>query len=618
MDPANTGASNDPSRTGVRVLVADDSPSLRLVVRITTESQGWTILEATNGTEALAVARTQLPDLVLLDLDFGDDGPDGLVVLTALRADPATAAIPVVVLTASADPAHEARANAIGVALFLNKPFGPIDLIAALRRVLGPEVPTAPLGLHLVQTGALTPGQLERALEEQSGRDNPVPLGQLLVERRAISEPELARALAAQRERAVAAQRRSRVVIVDDHRAVRDGLRALIGGDQRFDVVGDAGSASEAIATVRSKAPDLIVLDNEMPERLGTDAIRELRDAAPGAHIVMYTMSPSIGPQAAARGASAVVPKGDEALLLRMLRSLADTQPNTIGATTATPSTGPRARLDRASRRWPWRELAGVAIAVVAYALGFLVLEPVLGASAAVLSVATVAAAAAMLGPEVGVITAIATSLATDVLWPATGHRAGEAILEVGGNGFGALMLLFLGAGVGAMRSVLSRSRRVEALLGHALLGHLDPTAVISAASLIVDAQAAVLFRVSADRSELRPIATAGFEAPALLAIDAIAGAARSLREMRPVIADEADGLAAVGARSAALVPVHAGLAGLGLLVLLHERAGRFRRTEPQVLQALGIAVTRALETSGPQAAAADAAPATMGSRSGR
>jgi len=592
----------DKERARVRVLVADDSASLRTVVRITTESQGWTILEATNGTDALDVARVQLPDLVLLDLDFGDDGPDGLAVLTALRAEPATAAIPVVILTASSDPGHEARANAIGVALFLNKPFGPIDLIAALRRVLGASVPAAPLGLHLVQTGALTPGQLERALEEQEGREAPMPLGQLLVERRAISEPELARALAAQRERAAAAELRRRVLVVDDHRVVRDGLRALIGAERRFDVVGDAASAADAIALARSKQPDLIVLDHEMPGRTGLDAIPDLRAAASAAHVVMYTMSPNIGTAAAARGASAVVPKGDEALLLKTLRSLADTQPDPIRAVAAAAVSGRRARLMRTSRRLPWRQITGVAIAVAAYAVGFLIVEPAVGASAAVLSVATVAAAAAMLGPEAGVITAIATFLATTVLWPATGHVPGEAVLQVGGNGLGALMLLFLGAGVGAMRSIASRTRRVESLLGHALLGHLDPAAAIGAASLIVDADAAVLFRVSADRSELRPIATFGIEAPALLALDAIAGAARALREMRPVIADDAHGFAAVGARSAALIPVHAGHAGLGLLVLLHERADRFGRTEPQVLQALGIAVARALEISGPQA----------------
>jgi CheY-like chemotaxis protein len=406
-------------------------------------------------------------------------------------------------------------------------------------------------------------------------------------------------------------------VIVDDHRAIRDGLRVLIGSDPRFDVVGDAASASDAIAIVRAKTPELVVLDHEMPGRLGMDAIPDLREAAPSAHIVVYTMTPSIGPEAAARGASAVVPKGDEALLLRTLRGLADTQPDPTGVATAMGADGPRARIGRTSRRWPWRQVAGVAIAVAAYAVGFLIVEPVVGPSAAVLSVVTVAAAGAMLGPELGVITAIATYLATTVLWSTTGHFSGEAILEVGGNGLGALMLLFLGAGVGAMRNVLSRSRRVEAVLGHVLLGHLDPAGVVGAATLIVEAQAAVLFRVSADRSELRPITATGIDAPPLLATDAIAGAARALREMRPVIADDAHGLAAVGARSAALVPVHTSHTGLNLLVLLDARADRFGRTEPQVLQALGIAVTRALDTVGTHAAA-EAVPATIGTRTGQ
>jgi CheY-like chemotaxis protein len=601
MDQSGTRMPGATSRTSARVLIADDSPSLRTVVRVTIESQGWTILEATNGTEALALARAQLPDLLLLDLDFADDGLEGLEVLTALRADPATAAMPVVVLTASSDPAHEARANAIGVALFLNKPFGPIDLIAALRRVLGFEVPGAPLGLHLVQTGAITPGQLQRALEEQGSRDAPVPLGQLLVERRAISEPELARALASQRERAAAAALRGRVLVVDDNQVVREGLRALIGAERRFDVVGDAGSATDAIALARTKEPDLVVLDHEMPGRTGLDAIADLRAAAPAAHIVMYTMSPNIGPKAAARGASAVVPKGDEALLLATLRRLADTQPERVAPPLGAPDTGPRARLTRASRRRPWRQVGGVAIAVAAYAVGFLIVEPAVGASAAVLSVVTVAAAGAALGPELGVVTAIATYAATEVLWSVTGHQPGEAILQIGGNGLGAIALLFLGAGVGAMRLVLSRSRRAEALLGHALIGRLDPAAAVDMARVVLDAQAAVLFRVSADRSELRSVAAAGFDAPPLLALDALADAARALREMQPAIVDDAARLAAVGARSAALVPLHTGVAGLGLLVLLDARDGRFGRTEPRVLEALGIAAARALDAAGSQ-----------------
>ena len=86
---------------------------------------------------------------------------------------------------------------------------------------------------------------------------------------------------------------------------------------------------------------------------------------------------------------------------------------------------------------------------------------------------------------------------------------------------------------------------------------------------------------------------------------------------MRPVVVDDAAGLAALGARSAALVAVHAGHAGMGLLALLDGRAGRFARTDPQLLQALGIAVARALESATPQTAA-DAVPAPIGSRAGR
>jgi len=97
----------------------------------------------------------------------------------------------------------------------------------------------------------------------------------------------------------------------------------------------------------------------------------------------------------------------------------------------------------------------------------------------------------------------------------------------------------------------------------------------------------------------------------------AIAGADRALREMRPVVVDDAAGLATLGARSAALVAVRADHAGLGLLALLDGRAGRFTRTDPQLLQALGIAVARALESTATQAAT-DAVPAPIGSRTGR
>src|SRR5678815_4557955 len=81
------------------LLVADDLVPIRQMVRITLSTQGWTILEAKNGTEALEVARTQKPSLILLDVDMGP-GPNGFEVCKTLKADAATKDIPVVMLTA--------------------------------------------------------------------------------------------------------------------------------------------------------------------------------------------------------------------------------------------------------------------------------------------------------------------------------------------------------------------------------------------------------------------------------------------------------------------------------------------------------------------------------------
>lgn len=469
--------------TVVRVLVADDSAALRTVVRITIESQGWTILEATSGPEALAIARRERPDLVLLDLDFGDDGPDGLDVLAALRSDPLTSAIPVVVLTASPEPAHEARANAIGAALFLSKPFGPIDLIAALRRVLSARLADAPLGLHLVQAGAITPSQLQRALDEQEGRE--VPLGRLLVERLTISEPELETALAAQRERGAS-----------DRRGLAD-------------------------AQADPPAP------------------LEARSA-------------------------------------------------------------PAARIRRGWSAFPRRELAGVLLSVGLYIASYLILEPALGAAAAVFSMVTVAMAGALLGPTVGVVGAILTALVTTVLWDLTDHEPGEAILSIGGNGIGALMLLILGAGIGMLRVVATRGRRIESLLGRALIGRPDQAMVVALARDVVDAQAAALFRSSGDRSQLELVCVDAIDAlPPAVTIGAIEGAARAFRELRPVVVDAPAELALFGAGAAAFVPLRVGPTGVGLLVLLHRRPGHFGTVEPRVLEALAIAAGHALERAG-------------------
>ena len=81
--------------------------------------------------------------------------------------------------------------------------------------------------------------------------------------------------------------------------------------------------------------------------------------------------------------------------------------------------------------------------------------------------------------------------------------------------------------------------------------------------------------------------------------IGAIEGAARAVREMRPVVVDGPAELALFGAGAAAFVPLRIGPAGVSLLVLLHRRPGHFGTVEPHVLEALAIAADHALERAG-------------------
>lgn len=82
-----------------------------------------------------------------------------------------------------------------------------------------------------------------------------------------------------------------RVLVVDDHSLFRRGLIALLTGDPRFEVVGEAGDASEAQRRAAQTAPDVILLDNHLPGVHGVDALPGLREIAPRARIVLLTVS---------------------------------------------------------------------------------------------------------------------------------------------------------------------------------------------------------------------------------------------------------------------------------------------------------------------------------------
>jgi two-component system, NarL family, response regulator LiaR len=80
-----------------------------------------------------------------------------------------------------------------------------------------------------------------------------------------------------------------RLVIVDDHSVVREGLRAFLRLQEGIDVVGEAAGAEEAIRIAAAASPDVVLLDLVMPDGDGIGAIRRLREVAPGARVLVLT-----------------------------------------------------------------------------------------------------------------------------------------------------------------------------------------------------------------------------------------------------------------------------------------------------------------------------------------
>jgi len=82
-----------------------------------------------------------------------------------------------------------------------------------------------------------------------------------------------------------------RILVVDDHTLFRRGLTALLQRDPQFEVVGDAGDAGQAQRRAQELQPDVILLDNHLPGVNGVDALPALHEAAPGAKVLMLTVS---------------------------------------------------------------------------------------------------------------------------------------------------------------------------------------------------------------------------------------------------------------------------------------------------------------------------------------
>ncbi|MDP4503971.1 response regulator [Nonomuraea turcica] len=80
-----------------------------------------------------------------------------------------------------------------------------------------------------------------------------------------------------------------RLIIVDDHPIVRDGLRGIFAADEAFEIVGEAADGPEALAVALRTKPDVVLLDLRMPKMTGVEVIRRLREQTPGIHVLVLT-----------------------------------------------------------------------------------------------------------------------------------------------------------------------------------------------------------------------------------------------------------------------------------------------------------------------------------------
>ena len=116
------------------ILIADDDEGIRALIETTLESPDCRVLLAEDGDTALALARRELPDLVILDWMMPQlTGPE---VAERLHCDPLTAEIPIVLLTGMAREENRKRGLATGALAYLIKPFSPLQLLQIVQQVL--------------------------------------------------------------------------------------------------------------------------------------------------------------------------------------------------------------------------------------------------------------------------------------------------------------------------------------------------------------------------------------------------------------------------------------------------------------------------------------------------
>lgn len=117
------------------MLLVEDNEDNRIIYSTVLRHVGYDVIEAHDGAQAIALARSARPDLILMDISI--PGIDGWEATRILRQDPDTSAIPIIALTAHALPDDREKAVQMGFTSYLAKPVEPRTVVAEVRRFIG-------------------------------------------------------------------------------------------------------------------------------------------------------------------------------------------------------------------------------------------------------------------------------------------------------------------------------------------------------------------------------------------------------------------------------------------------------------------------------------------------
>lgn len=118
----------------LRILVADDDPDLREIIKLTLQREGYDVIEAADGEQAVARAIDSAPSLILLDMMM--PGTDGFDACRRIKSDRRTFGVPVIFITGQGDYRARVKSLQLGAEDYLDKPFDPRDLSRRVRMAI--------------------------------------------------------------------------------------------------------------------------------------------------------------------------------------------------------------------------------------------------------------------------------------------------------------------------------------------------------------------------------------------------------------------------------------------------------------------------------------------------